>query len=145
MTSTSKIWKELTSILSSLNNFHSLEVVDRVSETELQVGENSNWIIWRLKDLVLLSLDPGPNVLKLGLFFSFKNVGNTKCGSGKARWQTLWEIIGGCGQCWPRGVIVPVSPSKTNEWLMSHLNLLRYQHKTLVQCWGNVVDVNPAL
>ena len=34
--------KELTSILSNLNNFHSLEVVDRVSETQLQVGENSN-------------------------------------------------------------------------------------------------------
>ena len=29
-------------ILSNLNNFHSLEVVDRVSETQLQVGENSN-------------------------------------------------------------------------------------------------------
>ena len=28
--------------LSNLNNFHSLEVVDRVSETQLQVGENSN-------------------------------------------------------------------------------------------------------
>ena len=27
---------------SNLNNFHSLEVVDRVSETQLQVGENSN-------------------------------------------------------------------------------------------------------
>ena len=27
----------------------SLEVVDRVSKTQLQVGENSNWIIWRLK------------------------------------------------------------------------------------------------
>ena len=26
-------------ILSNLNNFHSLEVVDRVSETQLQVGE----------------------------------------------------------------------------------------------------------
>ena len=25
-----------------LNNFHSFEVVDRVSETQLQVGENSN-------------------------------------------------------------------------------------------------------
>ena len=33
----------------SLNNFHSLEVVDRVSETQLQVGENSDWIIRRLK------------------------------------------------------------------------------------------------
>ena len=32
-----------------LNNFYSLEVVDRVSETQLQVGENSNLIIWRLK------------------------------------------------------------------------------------------------
>ena len=40
--------KELTAILSNLQNFHSLEV-DRVSETQLQVGENLNWIIWRLK------------------------------------------------------------------------------------------------
>ena len=45
----SKIWNELNSILSDLNNFHSLEVVDRVSETQLQVGENSNWTIWRVK------------------------------------------------------------------------------------------------
>ena len=29
-------------ILSNLNNFQSLEVVDRVSETQLQVGENSD-------------------------------------------------------------------------------------------------------
>ena len=34
--------KKLTSILSNLNNFHSLEVVARVSETRLHVGENSN-------------------------------------------------------------------------------------------------------
>ena len=34
--------QEVTSILSNLDNFHSLEVVDRVSETQLQVGENSN-------------------------------------------------------------------------------------------------------
>ena len=32
--------KKLPSVLSNLNNFHSLEVVDRVSETQLQVGEN---------------------------------------------------------------------------------------------------------
>ena len=37
----SNIWKQLTSILSNLNDFHSLEVVDRVSETQFQVGENS--------------------------------------------------------------------------------------------------------
>ena len=41
--------RELTSILSNLNNFHSPEVVDRVSETQLQVGENSDLIIRRLK------------------------------------------------------------------------------------------------
>ena len=41
--------QELTSILSNLNNFHSGEVVDRVSEKQLQVGENSNWIIWLLE------------------------------------------------------------------------------------------------
>ena len=49
MTIISKKWNALTSILSNLNNFPSLEVVDRVSETQLQVGGNSNWIIWRLK------------------------------------------------------------------------------------------------
>ena len=38
----SNICNFLSSILSNLNNFHSLEVVDRVSETQLQVGENSN-------------------------------------------------------------------------------------------------------
>ena len=32
--------KRVISILSNLNNFHSLKVVDRVSETQLQVGEN---------------------------------------------------------------------------------------------------------
>ena len=41
----SNSWK----ILSYPNNFHSREVVDRISETQLQVGENSDWIIWRLK------------------------------------------------------------------------------------------------
>ena len=38
----SKICSLLTSFLSNLNNFHLLEVVDRISETQLQVGENSN-------------------------------------------------------------------------------------------------------
>ena len=33
----------------NLNNFHSLEGVDRVSETQFQVGKNSYWIIWQLK------------------------------------------------------------------------------------------------
>ena len=47
--SISNIWKQLISILSNLPNFHSLEVVDRVSKTQLQEGENSNWIIWQLK------------------------------------------------------------------------------------------------
>ena len=40
---------ELTLISSNLNNFHSLEVVSRVSETQIQVSENSNSITWRLK------------------------------------------------------------------------------------------------
>ena len=48
----SNIWKQLISILSNLNYFHSLEVVDRVGETQFQVGENSDWIIWRLKGLM---------------------------------------------------------------------------------------------
>ena len=41
--------KKLTSILSNMNNFHSLEVVDRVSETQFQMGENSDWKILQLK------------------------------------------------------------------------------------------------
>ena len=35
--------------LSNLNNFHLLEVVNRVCETQLQVGENSNLISWWLQ------------------------------------------------------------------------------------------------
>ena len=44
-----QISKSLTYILSNLNNFHSLGVEDRVSGTRLQMGENSNQILWRLK------------------------------------------------------------------------------------------------
>ena len=40
--------KSLTSILPNLNNFHSFEVKDRVSETQLQMGGNFHLIIWRL-------------------------------------------------------------------------------------------------
>ena len=36
-------------MLSNLINFHSLEVVDRVSETQLQVGENFDCLIRRLE------------------------------------------------------------------------------------------------
>ena len=37
-------------IFSNLNrpNCHQLEVLDRVSEAQLQVGDNSNSMIWRL-------------------------------------------------------------------------------------------------
>ena len=42
MISTKKIAKSMTYISSNQNNFNSLEVVDRVSEPQLQVGENSN-------------------------------------------------------------------------------------------------------
>ena len=34
--------KYLKTVFSNLNIFHSLEVVDRVSETQFQVGENSD-------------------------------------------------------------------------------------------------------
>ena len=36
-------------MLSNLNNCHSLEVVNRVRETQLKVAENSISISWRLK------------------------------------------------------------------------------------------------
>ena len=39
MTSISKIWNLLTTILSKVNNFHPLEVVDRVSETTSSGGK----------------------------------------------------------------------------------------------------------
>ena len=32
-----------------MSNFHPLEVVDRGSETQLQVGENLNYLILRIK------------------------------------------------------------------------------------------------
>ena len=44
-----KVSKYLNSISSNVSDFHSSEVVDRVSETQLQVSENSNQITWRLK------------------------------------------------------------------------------------------------
>ena len=49
MTSVSKISQSFTFILPKLNTFYSLEVMDRVSKTQLQVGENSNVLIRRLK------------------------------------------------------------------------------------------------
>ena len=36
-------------VLSNMNNFQSLEVMKRVSDTQLQMSENSTQIIWRLK------------------------------------------------------------------------------------------------
>ena len=42
--------KSQTSYLSNLNNFHSLDVVYRVSDTQLQVSENSDYRVdssWR--------------------------------------------------------------------------------------------------
>ena len=73
MTTISSIWKQLTSILSNLNNFHSLEVMDRVSETQLQVGENSNWIIWRLKGQLkkqIIQYDKHINAFQQTLFLT---------------------------------------------------------------------------
>ena len=70
MTSTSKIWKELTSILSNLKKIHSPEVVDRVSETQLQVSENSDWIIWRLKCKWLITGRYPCSCLDMIIFFS---------------------------------------------------------------------------
>ena len=69
MTSISNIWKQVTSILWNQNNFHSLEVVDRVSETQLHVGDNSDWIIWRLK---------GWGALEESMARNFKWVGITQ-------------------------------------------------------------------
>ena len=49
VTPISTISDSLTFILPNFNNFPSLEVVDRVSETQLQVGGDYNSLIWRLK------------------------------------------------------------------------------------------------
>ena len=43
----------MTSILSNLNNFHSLEVVNRVSETQLQVIQDSDFFNLAVKFLGL--------------------------------------------------------------------------------------------
>ena len=50
--SISKISKSQISILSNVHNFHSLEVVHRVSETQLEVGEHFNLITWLLEGQV---------------------------------------------------------------------------------------------
>ena len=34
-----------------MGNFHPLEVVDRGSETQLQVGEKFNYLIWRVNSI----------------------------------------------------------------------------------------------
>ena len=44
-----KIYKYFVFKLTNVCNFHTLEVVDRCSETQLQVGENFNRIILRVK------------------------------------------------------------------------------------------------
>ena len=36
-------------VLSNMNNLQSLEIVKRVSNTQLQMSKNSTQIIWRLK------------------------------------------------------------------------------------------------
>ena len=38
----SKLTQPFISILSNVSNFHPVEVVDRVNETQLQLGENYN-------------------------------------------------------------------------------------------------------
>ena len=43
-----KICKYFASNKTKTNIFHPLEVVARVSETQLQVGKNLNWASWRL-------------------------------------------------------------------------------------------------
>ena len=42
-----------------MTNFHALEVVGRGSETQLQVGENSNYLIKRFKGYGLQQADCG--------------------------------------------------------------------------------------
>ena len=49
VTPISTISDSLTFILPNFKTFPSLEVVDRVSETQLQVGGDYNFLIWRLK------------------------------------------------------------------------------------------------
>ena len=56
-------FEELTSILSHLNNFHSLEVVDRVSETQLQVGEKFKLNIMAVKGLKYFAMPQDNNYL----------------------------------------------------------------------------------
>ena len=42
---------------SNVDNFHSLEVVGRVSETQLQVGGNSDWIILPVKGFITIIIE----------------------------------------------------------------------------------------
>ena len=61
MTATSKIWNELTSILSNLNNFHSLEVVDRVVDSSTATEDHAiNWLFSPASTRLAVSSSPRP-------------------------------------------------------------------------------------
>ena len=51
-----KISNILFQIDTNMSNFHPLEVVGSGSETQLRVGENSNYLILRLKRLLVKAI-----------------------------------------------------------------------------------------
>ena len=79
---------------SNLNNFHSLEVVDRVSETQLQVGENSDWIIWRLKGWPWKRWNIFGQTMETKGFFQFEIIINGLVSSFRFIWIPMLWVYG---------------------------------------------------
>ena len=122
MTSTNKIWKELTTILSNPSNFHSLEAVDRVSEKQLQVGENSNWIIWRLKGQSCRFLMPDMHVQNKK-YVNFVSIFRL---TGKCATQKLKNLRS--SSLWTSYYVVLRSQNKNTDFLMILAWLCRFTH-----------------
>ena len=112
MTSISTIWKELISILSILHNFYSLEVVDRVSETQLQVGKK-----FQLNNLAVKGLKTWNNTFTTNFTF------NTMPSHNALHKLINWDIItftfswNPAFSCYPCVLTEKGSPNFPNEML----------------------------
>ena len=76
--------------------FNHLEVVDRVSETQLQVGENSDWIIWRLKGELVLVYGVACRFCQYYMFLEPQNISGylgTLCECRSKDWKKCIVII----------------------------------------------------
>ena len=118
MISISNIWKQLAPILSILNIFHSLEVVDRASETQLQASENSDWIIWRLKGESAINIHCKVAPTRSCVSLLYRDTQSSGFGSRSRRFERN-KNVSSPSTCesqycreppWPRGSVLGLRP-----------------------------------